>query len=116
MKNRGRGEWYGRVRRQQNNGEVRSCEVEEHGRIRINWSNDVNTNVEYRALLQGNWRNAVYCGVWKSSWQQQRQKEKKTPRCKKFISVRTLRFSYIDFFLTYFVLTCIQQRGPNIFT
>jgi hypothetical protein len=59
MKNRGRVEWYGRICRQQNNGELRSCEVEEHGRIRINWSDDVNKSMEPRALLQGNWRNGV---------------------------------------------------------
>jgi hypothetical protein len=59
MKNRGRAECYGNVRRQQNNGELRSCEVEERGRIRINWSDDVNKIMESRVLLQGNWRNAV---------------------------------------------------------
>jgi hypothetical protein len=52
MKNRGRREWCGHVRRQQNNGELRICEVEEHGRIRINWSDDVNKGMESRALLR----------------------------------------------------------------
>jgi hypothetical protein len=59
MENRGRREWCGHERQQQNNGELRICEVEEHGSIRINWSDDVNKCMESRALLQGNWRNAV---------------------------------------------------------
>jgi hypothetical protein len=41
---------------------------------------------------------------------------KSTRRYKKLISLRALRFSYLDFFLTHFVLKCIQQRGPDMFT
>jgi hypothetical protein len=50
MKNRGRVEWYEDVCRQQNNGELRSCEVQEHGSIRINWSDDVNTEHYSRVI------------------------------------------------------------------